>query len=273
MTTKSNLHSHCTYCDGKSTIEEMVLAAIDAGLQSIGFSSHCPTGYSFDECQVTDVEGYFAELEQMRLKYQDRIDIYKGMELESRINGEVRPAIDSRCDYSIGALHYFRTPDGFHPVDYIPKEWLAAKASVGSVQKLLEGYFEEFLSFAQDSSFDIIAHIDLYTKFNEKDHLFDENEPWYQNMALSYVDKFAATGKIFEVNTGAMSRGYRSIPYPAQFILRRLLALNAPIILSSDSHKADTICFGFDKAEKMLKDIGFTSQMRLTREGFVSVPL
>ena len=31
MTTKSNLHTHSTYCDGKNTPEEMIQAAIKAG--------------------------------------------------------------------------------------------------------------------------------------------------------------------------------------------------------------------------------------------------
>ncbi|MBR4427243.1 MAG: hypothetical protein IKS77_06025, partial [Spirochaetales bacterium] len=73
--------------------------------------------------------------------------------------------------------------------------------------------------------------------------------------------------------TGAMSRGYRSVPYPAKYILKRLLELKAPIILSSDSHNVNTICYAFDETEKMLKDMGFKEQMRLTRNGFVSVPL
>ncbi len=273
MTTKSNLHTHCTHCDGSNTIEEMVQSALGNGLQSIGFSSHCHTGFSYDSCQVKDVELYFAELERMKAKYQGMIDIFKGFELESRVNGEVRPNIDPRCDYTLGAVHLFRTPDGIHPVDYTAQEWINAKDSIGGVKRLVESYFEELLSFAQEVPFDIIAHLDLYTKFNEGGKLFDEGQTWYRDMVLSYVDRLSQTGKIFEVNTGAMSRGYRSSPYPAAFILKRILQLKAPIILSSDAHKADAICYAFGETEALLKDMGFKEQMRLTDHGFVSVPL
>ncbi len=273
MTTKSNLHTHCTFCDGKNTMEEMVKAAIGAGFESIGFSSHCHTGFSYDSCQVNDVEGYFAELERLKAKYEGRIDIFKGFELESRVNGEVRPEIDPRCDYTLGAVHLFRSPKGIHPVDYTARAWLDALDAFGSLDALLENYLEEILSFAEDTPFDIIAHLDLYTKFNENGRLFSEEDPHYQSLVLSYVDRLAKTGKIFEVNTGAMSRGYRSTPYPAAFILKRLLELKAPIILSSDSHQTDTICHAFGEAEQMLKALGFREQMKLTRNGFVSVPL
>ena len=35
-----NLHTHSTYCDGKDTLEEMILSAIEQGFQSVGFSGH-----------------------------------------------------------------------------------------------------------------------------------------------------------------------------------------------------------------------------------------
>ena len=158
---------------------------------------------------------------------------------------EVHPTLDSRCDYTIGAVHYYHIDGVHYNVDYTPQVWLDALKAAGSLKKLLENYFEEYLSFAKAVPFDIIAHFDLPTKFNDSDHLFDEDEKWYQDMALGYLDAFAATGKIFEINTGAMSRGYRKSPYPAPFLLKRLLELKSPIILSSDSHSVKTVTHAF----------------------------
>ena len=68
MTTKSNLHTHSLYCDGRNTIDEMIQAAIRAGFESLGFSGHCHTGFSFDDCQITDNDGYFNELDAEKRK-------------------------------------------------------------------------------------------------------------------------------------------------------------------------------------------------------------
>ena len=77
MTTKSNLHTHCTFCDGKNTIEEMIQAAIAAGLDSIGFSSHSPTGYNLDDCQLKDVEGYSCkEIADMLSLTEKQVSVY-----------------------------------------------------------------------------------------------------------------------------------------------------------------------------------------------------
>ena len=273
MTTKSNLHTHSVFCDGRNKIEEMIQAAIKAGFVSLGFSGHGPTHFPDDDCQITDIDGYFSELDAMKKKYAGTIEIFKGLELESRVLGGNHPTIDPRCDYTIGSDHLFWTKEGPYSVDYTPQEWLDALKASGSVEKLIECYFEELVSFAQAVPFDIIGHVDLYTKFNEQLHLFDDTEPWYTKMAIHYIETLAKTGKIFEVNTGAIGKKYRTTQYPAVFILRRLLELKAPIIISSDSHSTDTITCHFEETEKLLKDIGFTEQMRLTDKGFVSVPL
>ena len=37
-----NLHSHTQFCDGRFTMEEMVKAAIDCGMEHYGFTPHSP---------------------------------------------------------------------------------------------------------------------------------------------------------------------------------------------------------------------------------------
>lgn len=39
---KQNLHCHTTFDDGASTPEEMVCAAMEHGLSSLGISAHAP---------------------------------------------------------------------------------------------------------------------------------------------------------------------------------------------------------------------------------------
>ena len=57
---------------------------------------------------------------------------------------------------------------------------------------------------------------------------------------------------IIEINTGAMARGYRSVPYPAAFILRELAKSDCSVILGSDCHDKEQLNFGFKKAEMIL---------------------
>ncbi len=271
MKARSNLHTHCTFCDGKSTIEEVIQAAIALGFESIGFSSHAYTGFDFDDSGMAkeSVDEYFATLETMKEKYRGRIDVFSGLELESRVLGDKRPEIDSRCDYTIGSCHMVKIDGRYFSVDYEPDEAREAIRRFGKALDYAEYYFNELASFAEDTPFDIVGHFDLITKFNDREHLFDEEDEAYRKLSLSYLERTARTGKIFEVNTGAISRGWRSAPYPAHFLLERLHELGSRIILTSDSHHASTLDCDFERSEELLRSVGFTSVMQLTERGFV----
>ena len=69
---------------------------------------------------------------------------------------------------------------------------------------------------------------------------------------LSAVRELARKPVTFEINTGAISRGYRTSPYPAPFILDELQALSAPLIITPDTHSKDSILCSMDKTAKEL---------------------
>ncbi|MGN1096010.1 MAG: hypothetical protein ACI4QR_06440, partial [Eubacteriales bacterium] len=97
--------------------------------------------------------------------------------------------------------------------------------------------------------------------FNEGGRRFDENDARYRRAALSAMEKLNNAGKIFEINTGAISRGYRTSPYPSPFLLGALSEMGGRVTLSSDSHTAKNIGFAFDKAEEIARSFGFEPLM------------
>ena len=273
---RQNLHTHCTYCDGKNTLEEMVLAAIDKGFSSLGFSSHCFSNLSYDECgikTVVDYEAYLSEVEALKQKYKNQISIYRGIELESRIKDELYPNPDPRLDYSIGSIHWFYLDSRHWEVDYKAEILLQAKEAFGGFRPLIESYYNEVIEFAKHSSYSITGHIDLVTKFSELNSFGFENESWYRDTALSAAESVVKCGKLVEVNTGAISRGYRTTPYPAPFILKRLAELNAPIIVTTDCHSANNIDIKYDETVSMLSSYGFTHLYYLTESGFKGIKI
>lgn len=273
---RQNLHTHCTYCDGKNTLEEMVLAAIDKGFSSLGFSSHCFSNLSYDECGIktaSDYEAYLSEVEALKQKYKNQISIYRGIELESRIKDELYPNPDPRLDYSIGSIHWFYLDSRHWEVDYKAEILLQAKESFGGFRPLIESYYNEVIEFAKHSSYSITGHIDLVTKFSELNNFGFENESWYRDAALSAAESVVKCGKLVEVNTGAISRGYRTTPYPAPFILKRLAELNAPIIVTTDCHSANNIDIKYDETVSMLSSYGFTHLYYLTDSGFKGIKI
>ena len=66
----ANFHTHSTFCDGKNTVEEVALAAIEKGFCAIGFSGHGYTDYDLRYC-MKNTDGYIAEIKNLKEKYYD----------------------------------------------------------------------------------------------------------------------------------------------------------------------------------------------------------
>ena len=60
-TIKTNFHMHTTFADGKNTVEEMILAAIDNGGEAVGFSEHGYTPIDHSWCMMPEATDRYIE--------------------------------------------------------------------------------------------------------------------------------------------------------------------------------------------------------------------
>ena len=78
---------------------------------------------------------------------------------------------------------------------------------------------------------------------------------------------------MFEVNSGAIARGYRTTPYPAPFIMEELKNLGAKMIISSDCHNKEFLDCNFDKSIEYIKSFGFKKVYKFDGKDFVPFDL
>jgi histidinol-phosphatase (PHP family) len=268
MFIRSNLHTHSTFCDGKNTPEEIVLAAIDNGFVSIGFSGHGYTPYDLRYC-MKDTDGYVAEIRRLKAKYGNRIKIFLGIEEDA-----FAPVNREDFDYIIGSSHYYHKDGEYLPIDssydYFKK---CLEVFEYDAVRMAEVYYGSFCNYIQSRKPDIIGHFDLITKFDELDaSLFLENEK-YRMVAEKYVLEAAKSGCLFEVNTGAITRELRTSAYPSPHLLRVLKNQDVRLILSSDSHVTGTLDGVFEETARYLYDVGFRYAYFLSEDGFTPYSL
>lgn len=246
-----DLHTHTTYSDGKATPEQMVFAAIDKGLSEIGISDHSYTFFDQSYCmKKEEIEAYKAEIASLKKKYEGRIKVLCGVEQDIYSRKSVKG-----YDYVIGSVHYLRVKGKYCPLDESPKDFetLCEQGFGGDYYALAEAYFSLVARFAKRKSVSIVGHFDLITKFNEGGRLFDENDPRYLSAAEKAIDRLLKAGKIFEINTGAVARGYRTVPYPAPHLLFYLAERGGKTMLSGDAHTPETIAYAFDRFDHLVK--------------------
>ena len=243
-----DLHMHTIFSDGKNTPEEMILEGIRKGLDTIGISDHS----SGDPCGMTLAQSkdYREEITCLKKKYAGQIQVLCGLERDFLTDDF------GDYDYTIGSVHWLKMPDGHR----ISIDWTAEKLREGAeryfggnMYALAEAYYETVSRVAEVTKCDIIGHFDLVTKFIEKDPAFDTRDPRYVQAWQQAADILLATGKPFEVNTGAMARGYRTEPYPSADIRQYIREHGGTLIMSSDAHQKENIAFRFEKSRLFLE--------------------
>lgn len=252
--TLSPFHTHCTFCDGKNTAEEMVLEAIRLGCPQIGFSSHSYMAHESRWGMPRDIEEkYKTEILRLKDKYSDRIKIFMGIEYDWFSDFDT-----SDYDYIIGSVHYVLKNGQYVPLDETADHHKMAIKELydGDTDALAEEYYSMVSRLYERTGCDIIAHIDLITKFNEREEIYRETSR-YKEAALSACQKLVNKPVVFEINTGAISRGYRTTPYPAPFILDALISMKAPLVITPDTHSKDSILCHMNEVAKGLEEMEY----------------
>ena len=259
---RQNLHCHTTFDDGKNSPEEMVLAAIGAGLAGIGVSLHCPIDGEEDwTCPAANEADFIDEMHRLREKYADKIAVWCGLEYDMDAARRTVPPYD----YIIGSCHLL---SGI-AIDADPDTAARLIACHGGAERAARLYYERVSAMADYAEIAIVGHFDLPTKFNERAPLYDTGATAYRDAAFAAMEKLSAAGKIFEINTGAISRGWRSVPYPSEELLRHLNSIGGRVTVSSDAHAADTVTCAFDQAEALARACGFTELWQFDGRDFV----
>ena len=249
-----DFHMHTCFCDGTDTPTDMAASAFALGFTRIGFSGHATMSFESFSMSRTGAAAYRAEIGALRKTYEGRMTVLCGIEKD--YFGE-EP--EDLYDYVIGSVHYLPSPEGFRALDESPAETSKTIAEVfgGDADAFAEAYFSLEARLFETVRADVIGHFDLLTKFEERVPLLHPDSPRYQNAWREAVEALIPYGKPFEINTGAISRGWRTTPYPAKEILDFLKEKGGHILLSSDSHRRETIGYGFTEARELALSCGF----------------
>lgn len=267
-----NLHMHGVLCDGKDSYESTVKRAIELGFDSIGFSGHSYMAYSpSHSMSIEGTEEYKKEIYRLKEAYKGIIDVYCGIEFDMYSSDDLKG-----YEYVIGSFHYFKFGDEYVGFDRGPDE----------VQRVIDQYFDGdgmryaklyYEKLAEMPKYcpncDIIGHMDLVAKHIESRHYFDNASAQYKRYVEDCIDALAGKVKAFEINTGGITRGYRSTPYPEPFILKALKERNCSIVISSDCHDNRYLNYGFDHCLELARECGFREVLKLTPKGFEAFPI
>ena len=264
-----NLHTHGILDDGKDAYEDTVKRAIELGFDCIGFSGHSNAHYMCASAMSKEgTKNYKKEINRLKKVYKNQIEVLCGIEFDMYSKEDLRD-----YDYVIGTVHYLKLGDeyvGFDrdakTVEHIIKEYFG-----GDGMRYARAYYDALSQLPKYATrCDIVGHMDLITKHMETHNFFDTQSKEYRGMVLDAIDALADSGVVFEVNTGAIARGYRTTPYPEAFILKELQKRGCGIVIGSDCHDNRFLNYHFEQALQLIKACGFKEVLKMTGKGFAA---
>ena len=269
----SNLHTHTIYCDGKSTIEENIISAIDKKLISLGFSGHSyfyKDSYSMSEENTIK---YLEDLKKYKKIYKDKIQVYIGIEGDYYSNLNKKTDDEMGLDYRIGSVHYISDDNNnYFPIDMSKDGFNDAVKHFGNIKEVIYRYYDNMIQMIETQKPDIIGHLDLVRKYNANKEYFTEEEDWYIKKVDEVIDVISKNKNIIvEVNTKIMNKNNLDAHYPNKNTIKKLLEKNIQLTINSDAHNANNIDHFYIEAACELKKLGVKSIKMLIDNQFKNI--
>ena len=249
---RADCHMH-TYFSGDSEAkpEDMVLSAIDKGLEAICFTDHEDIDYFCDDIEfVFDPERYFKELEELREKYKGKLDIRIGVEfgMQPHLGEKAKEFTGAHpYDFVIGSMHVIGGKDPYFPEFF---------EGISDEEAYREALQETIRDIRSVSDFDVLGHLDYVVRYGKH----QEQEYSYHKFAdeideiLHYLIE---NGKGLEVNTAGLKYGL-PFAHPHPDVLKRYKELGGEIItVGADAHKPEHVGYDFNIVDNILEACGF----------------
>ena len=234
---KVNLHPHTARCHhAVGTDEEYVLAAIDRGLETLGFSDHTPHRYPdgfLSSVRMTPEElpEYAASIRALKEKHANKITIHLGVEAEyfSELFPDTLSLLrDNGIEYMLLGQHSILPVGGPHCGNPTEDE------------TILRQYCDRVIAGMETGLFTYVAHPDFI-------HFVGDNKIYKQHMR-----RVCRTAKGCNIPLEVNMLGLRQERhYPSDRFFALVAEEGCPVVIGSDAHKPEQVLLPENEAQAM----------------------
>lgn len=240
-----NLHTHTTRCGhATGSEEEYIKAAIEGGLEILGFSEHAPHIYldgfrSKSHMQPEQLEDYANTVHSLAADYRDQIQILLGSEIEyypALFKDTVSRLVDAGAQYLILGQHWIGNQVGYN---FIGRPF--------DDEDSLKQYCKQAMEGMQTGLITYLCHPDVPN--------FTGEPKFYEKCMRELVQEANSCGLPIEYNLWGIDQGKR---YPYEPFWNLAAEENCLVVLGVDAHRADLLSNKdlFAQAEKYIRGLG-----------------
>lgn len=253
-------HTHTTFSDGTSTVEENVQRAAQLGISTLCCTDHLTLPHAMDPaCEVSvaedDLAAYVRAVKDARAVYP-QVEVVLGFEADYYPGCEQNiERWTADATFCLGSVHML---DGCWIDDLSDLTYWEANGT----EAVWRRYFEVWAqACASTVRFDAMAHPDLVSLLGRFPDCATK-EALYARAA----DVASAYGVRVEVNTAGTIKPVGRI-YPDEALLRSFCRAGVPITVGSDAHAVARIGAGIEDAYALAWRVGYRSIEVPTAQG------
>ena len=199
-----------------------------------------------------DLEEYFQEITRVQEKYEGKIIIRTGLEVDF-IEGfemEIKDFLDKigpRLDDAILSVHFLKHGLEYDCLDYSPQNFGEMVDKYGSIENIYQKYYETvILSVRSDLGIfkpKRIGHLTLVHKFQKRfPYMGDE-----RTILLELLKEIKHNGYSLDYNGAGTAKPLCREPYPPHWVISLANEMEIPLVFGSDAHQAKELGQGLDQ--------------------------
>lgn len=253
-------HTHTTHSDGRSTVDEMCLSAIERGIQGLALTDHANMNYYEERDTYRSIIRAGEEITAAKERYKGQLQLTRGVEL-----GEYLYAPDKAKEIlSLGGFDVILCS-----VHLVPKaRWPLAYNRIifsedGTDEELrdyLRLYFDLLNETVDQYDYDVLAHITCPVRYMTGKYKRKTDVMIFEDKIREILKRVIDKNVALEFNTAGLCSGLDYFNSQNEEVLRIYRELGGKLItLGSDAHQKNAIARGFDLAIDFLRSCGFDS--------------
>lgn len=254
---KADLHSHTHYSfDSKTDPEELILSAIDKGLDLIAITDHADV--DFQDIGMTlnlRADERKEVLLALKRKYRNKIKVIYGIELGQPNNNKDfadKLINESGYEYVLGSIHNLKNMPDFSFLDF---------KKINDYPEILDNLFrrniEDLKELAKVPYVDVITHITYMIRYINASGGEMKLSAYYPELEQLFKIMIK-NGKALEINTSNLRRGFGTT-MPSDDLIKLYAEVGGKLVtVGSDAHRPHEIGANVEEGYALAKKYGLT---------------
>ena len=255
-----DMHCHSTNSDGRQSVEEMCLSAIERGVTGFAVTDHADMNFYESRDTYNRICRSLEDIKRAREAYGDKLHLLRGVELGEYLyapeNADKVLGLND-FDVILGSVHLVPKARFDRPYNRIP---FSEDGTDEEIREYLKLYFDLVSETVDAFDFDVLAHLTCPVRYITGVHQRPADAFEFEDKIREILEKVIKRNIALEYNTGGLNEKCHFCNVQNEQLFALYKSMGGKLVtVGSDAHYAIGIGKTFVTATTHLKELDFDS--------------